>query len=599
MRRLPVLLAGLLLLLAACTQPAALTVTDVSPVRGGVGTELSVSGSGFASGVSVTVCGVPLADLRLSVEERRAAAPGTVGSLPGAMTLSGRVPDLGASAACRVELARPDGATVAWEGTFAFEAAEPPGNQAPTTNGLADLLVAADETARVIDLGAAFDDADDGAEALEFTYAVSAPGGNVTASLEGGELTLAFPTRLGDAAEVVVTATDPHGASVEAAFAVAFEAGRVMFAAPGLSDAQLADLAIDVSYEGDPVLTVAGNEVVLLRVGEYAFSASGREPGTYVDARLRAAETTLVTAPDALVTFRLENVPGSGRLWLAARGPDTLLALDDAALASGATTPAAATAVGTSASAVALAPDGALWVSGRGLWRIDPSELEKPEPQVTVGLTYVDGDWISNLAFDPHGNLWTAEYARSRINMFTAAQVAAGGNQTPALTLSHSAELPLTGVNALAFDVAGNLWVGTTNLRDNRIYRFDADDLSGPALRPSLTITSEYRAARHLHFAFDASGGMWYSTMNEYVGHLPAALLAATGEMTHDPRLDLKLPRLPVMSLRFDSRGNLWVVSNDGRLLTVMADDLDEAEPSTTSRALGYGADTGGFIFID
>lgn len=144
MRRLAAVLASLLL--AACTQPGTLVVTEVSPQRGGAGTELSVVGNELSGDVSATVCGVPLADLRLSVAERKAAAPGTIGSLPGATTLSGRVPDLGASAECRVELTRADGATVAWEGTFTFEATAPvpPENQAPTTSGLADLLVAAD-----------------------------------------------------------------------------------------------------------------------------------------------------------------------------------------------------------------------------------------------------------------------------------------------------------------------------------------------------------------------------------------------------------------------------------------------------------------------
>lgn len=203
------------------------------------------------------------------------------------------------------------------------------------------------------------------------------------------------------------------------------------------------------------------------------------------------------------------------------------------------------------------------------------------------------------MAFDVHGNLWIAEYLVPRVQMLTADQVEAGGLQVPSLTLLDSAEVPLKGVGALAFDEAGNLWVGTADGVDRYIYRFDAADLTSGDLRPSLTIASEWASARHFDLVFDASGDMWYSTDRSYIGHVPADLLSATGTLTHDARQGIELPPSSVMSLDFDSRGNLWAVTRSGRLLTIMADDLDMATPPVAGRDLGMSFDLGGFVFID
>src|SRR5690606_36397218 len=173
-------------LVAACSQRAPVTIASVSPTSGGPGARLTITGTGLAASATATVCGVGLVDLDVEVGQRKVGAPGTVGALPDTATLTGTVPDLGDSAECVVQVSGPGG-PVAWSGRFAFQGKDGgrPVNQAPTTTGLPDLLIGGDETSRVIDLSAAFDDADDGVAALAFAATVTAPDGNVTADVSG------------------------------------------------------------------------------------------------------------------------------------------------------------------------------------------------------------------------------------------------------------------------------------------------------------------------------------------------------------------------------------------------------------------------------
>lgn len=288
-------LAAAIFLLAACSEQPGFSVSGVSPVTGGAGTELSIAGTGFTGATSVTVCGVSLEAIDLTVEERKVAAPGTIGALTGSATLSGVVPDLGPSAECSVELTRPDGATVTWQGTFSFIGVPAvPENQPPTTSGLADL--------------------------------------------SDNELTLEFTSRVGTAAHVVVTATDPSGASVEAGFAVAFEVGIVRFEAPGLSQTELDDLTIMVTHVGDHVASAPAVELLLLRAGEYRFAGTlVEEAGTYIDRTKRDSVSARVDpSTETLVTLHLTEVPGSGRMWMPGRLV-SLLSFTDDVLASGGT----------------------------------------------------------------------------------------------------------------------------------------------------------------------------------------------------------------------------------------------------------------------
>lgn len=545
------------LFLAACSEPVVLEITSVSPTSGGPGTVLTVTGTGFATGATATVCGVALEGVSLETD---AGAPGTA-------RLTGTVPDLGASAECVVAVVNPGGEKATWDGRFEFQGTgggQPPANQAPTSTGLPDISVAGDEDTRVIDLAGAFDDPDDGAASLTFAASVTSPAGNVTADVSGATLTLGFPSRFGEPADVTVTATDPHGASLSVPFTVDFAGGEVRFEAPGLGAGVLAEASVEVRYGGSLVASTSGAQVLTLRSGEYSFSAELIEPGRYINRRLRAPEViqTVAGPGETVVELDLQVVPGSGRLWLPLRdsgGSGFVWSFDDDALRDGLGSPTSAIdPVGDDVSAVARAPDGALWLSGQGdVWRVDPTELDEADPQVTSPFSYSGGwGWVSNLAFDPDGNLWTAEMAAGRVMMFTADQLDEGGSQSPQQTLD------VPEVSGLAFDAHGNLWVSgadATNGTPYLIYRYDAADLAEPDPQPALTINA--RAVNLItpvsDLAFDDAGDLWYTTgpSNPFVGHVPAEDASGSGTLSSDADQGVRLPH-NAMAIGFDSRGS-------------------------------------------
>lgn len=594
------------LLLVACSGQGPVSIASVSPTSGGPGTVLTVSGSGLSGSAIVTVCGVELEDLSLVVGERPVGVPGTVGSLPGATTLTGTVPDLGASADCSVAVSGPGGSDVVWSGVFRFQGVE--GNQAPTTTGLDDVFVASDEASRVLDVSSAFDDPDDGASSLTFTVAVEAPAGNVTAHLDGTDLTLGFPSRFGDTAQVTVTATDPSGASVSASFTVAFEASAVRFDVSGEGPLDPDDVEVFVYFAGVLAGEVAGGQEPMLRSGSYLFEARKLvERGTYLHRFMHGKATAAVPGSGTTaVPLDLKTKSGAGRLWVPMRPaiPAQLRSYDDAALVGGGVTPTSTFESAANSSSVTRAPDGSLWVSGSSaVVRFDESDLDDVSPVYTTPLQSGSWAWVSNLAFDDRGDLWTAEYLPGRVSKFTADQVADGGSQTPVLTLSGGPDLELSLPGGLAFDRFGNLWLGTVPVdgSTSHIYRFDAAVLDDPEPRPSLVLEVALEGAwpRVFDFAFDKYGNVWYSTDLDRVGRVPAEVATASGSFTVDAAVGVHLPQPHTMGVAFDAFGNLWALDRSGTLTYVAADDLDQEAPPVTVFPLGVLVDIGNFELVD
>ena len=105
---------------------------------------------------------------------------------------------------------------------------------------------------------------------------------------------------------------------------------------------------------------------------------------------------------------------------------------------------------------------GNLWVGGYTtsvLVEYTKSQLassSNPAPAVTIsGL----GSNMVTPAFDASGNLWFSTYdsAQEAVEELTPGQLAASGSPTPAVSISTGSNNEPAG---LAFDTAGNLWVG-------------------------------------------------------------------------------------------------------------------------------------------
>jgi sugar lactone lactonase YvrE len=281
---------------------------------------------------------------------------------------------------------------------------------------------------------------------------------------------------------------------------------------------------------------------------------------------------TSVTVPandaaEAVVTYAA--APGSGRLWVSSDGADVLLGFDAAdVVESGTPDPAAAIAQtdhsgtrsgvavdrdgniwvayafeslvamyasadlgsgGAVAPAVLLAPNagsldqpvalafdaaGGLWVSNRngdGLSYFAPEQLtESGDPQPATTIDTVTGTLLepTGIAFDHDGTLWVANEGADTLVAFTPAQLAAGGEQVPTVTISAAAD-GLAQPTGIAFDADGWLWVA--NYSEETVVAFTPAQLAASgAPEPTVTITdTTFTTGRPQQLAFDHDGGLW------------------------------------------------------------------------------------------
>ncbi|MCA9174879.1 MAG: tandem-95 repeat protein, partial [Planctomycetales bacterium] len=103
-------------------------------------------------------------------------------------------------------------------GTASFVVNVNPVNDAPVSNGIADVTVLEDAAPTVIDLHAVFDDIEDADPSLTFTVISNSASSVATATLTGGLLTLQFGPEQFGAGVVTIRATDTGGLFVEDTF---------------------------------------------------------------------------------------------------------------------------------------------------------------------------------------------------------------------------------------------------------------------------------------------------------------------------------------------------------------------------------------------
>ncbi len=118
-------------------------------------------------------------------------------------------------------------------------------------------------------------------------------------------------------------------------------------------------------------------------------------------------------------------------------------------------------------------------------------------PVMLSGANLAGG--VEFMAFDAQGNMWVTFYNVNEARKFNAADLLVSGNPVPSVVL----DLPeVTGACGIAFDDEGNLFVG--NFDNGRIYKILAANLlvSGPAVT-SLVLTSDALQASNTALTFD------------------------------------------------------------------------------------------------
>jgi hypothetical protein len=174
-------------------------------------------------------------------------------------------------------------------------------------------------------------------------------------------------------------------------------------------------------------------------------------------------------------------------------------------------------------------------------------------PAIVDALPYPTVFAAAGAAFDASGNLWIATMeTNNHLYGFTPAQLASGGTLTPTYSVSVTTDLFVKG---MAFDAQGTLWMLNQLGLPTSLLGFTAAQLAaGGSQSPAVTLGMRESFPRGM--AFDASGNLWvaYFSQSEIVKFTPSQL-AAGGIPAPDVTLDVTNPA----GLAFDAGGDLWV----------------------------------------
>jgi sugar lactone lactonase YvrE len=195
-----------------------------------------------------------------------------------------------------------------------------------------------------------------------------------------------------------------------------------------------------------------------------------------------------------------------------------------------------------------------------------------PAPARTI--TYPGIKFPQQGVFDKNGDFWVADNQANEVVEFTPAQLAAGGNVTPALTLTST--VPFNGPLGIAFSpVTGNLWVA--NNGGTSIEGFAAASLAGltgtQTIAPHDVLNDDGQGSIQAPWAlvFDGGGNLWSSNANApftIVEFSANALGGGTGatpvpNVTISPVTDGGATTLNAPNgLAFDNLGDLSAISS-------------------------------------
>ena len=335
------------------------------------------------------------------------------------------------------------------------------------------------------------------------------------------------------------------------------------------------DLAV-----GAPVTLPAGPYVVQGKRVKSA-AGSGEIAGIAYYATMNDISICVRAGETTTVPMAYDRDPGSGRLWVTtASSSDSsrvMIAYDSADLViSGSPAPAVSVksdpAVGRAA---AFDYEGNLLISGTPSiddvlkWRADRlgAAVTSP-PDIEVGL---HGTIPSTMAFDAAGNLWIGDVTNTITGVLRSALVSGGVTQD-VIYLGTSI---FAGASGMAFDEGGNLW---TARGGDSVYQFASTVLSKSSGDPpeavALSASSYGTGDPQLgaqSMAFDAQGNLWvgYASGNHIVRFTPedqaaGGLIAASLDIVPSGGASLT-------SLAFDETGGLWYPVGFGQIARIPA----------------------------
>lgn len=259
----------------------------------------------------------------------------------------------------------------------------------------------------------------------------------------------------------------------------------------------------------------------------------------------------------------------SGVLWVANQLGNAVTGFTSSQLhATGAPTPAVSVGNGQGNSmvqgALALAVDqtGGMWISDGTdtLFYYTSAQIaQSTNAAAAAKLVSSTLQEPAALAFDPHGNLWVADQLAGKLFEFTAAQLATGGEASPAVTLSSTLG-SIARPFSMAFDHHGDLWV--LNIADSTIVGFNPSQLATTgAPLPYAALTGSPGIDYAGSIAFDAQGDLWVADFfsDTLEAFAPSAL---TSIGAPSPSVVLAPPSSALdepQGIAFDNSGAMWL----------------------------------------
>jgi sugar lactone lactonase YvrE len=163
------------------------------------------------------------------------------------------------------------------------------------------------------------------------------------------------------------------------------------------------------------------------------------------------------------------------------------------------------------------------------------------------------------------GRMWIAVYGEQKIVAFTSEQLEAGGaDPTPDVAIGFGVP---QNPYALAFDAAGNAWVGMNG--DAGVWKVDKADLATSGTpAPAAVLDVDGVDVNGLAFAPD--GSLWVASSTALSGFSPATLALAVPTGTAPDVVLNGTATNPLVfphALAFAADGYLWVATSDDRVV--------------------------------
>jgi sugar lactone lactonase YvrE len=282
----------------------------------------------------------------------------------------------------------------------------------------------------------------------------------------------------------------------------------------------------------DGAWVVSGSPAAILRL----------DPRQLTDTGERDPATTLTTPSAGLSTLSGVAFDAAGNLWVASDDDSLLLAFAPGALSSSGFK--AASTVITPTRGSLSGPIGLAFDSRQRLWvvnhrsatlvRFDPAQLAAGGAQVPAVTLSAPGNPVA-IAFDAAGSLWVSDNQFHVIYKYTAAQLAASGSPPAAFVLT--AADSLVNPTGLAFDAAGNLWIA--NLGRSNLLAFTPAQVAGTGpLEPNVVISSSAGSLSiPIGLAFEEDGSLWVAGGTGVLTKFAPGSLSASGAPAPSARL--------------------------------------------------------------